>query len=586
MATRRPLSRQVRQLHSPSRPPKPGAKRARSPTLDDTRDAMAKRAKAAADSPHHKRSRADKQQQELEFRQKYTRSMPTWTFNFEPSINDSIRNKVEERITRLGGNVDDFFSKEITHFIVKDIEAAQLQSRPVDVSDKENRFGVPSGSIRQNALRKSPSKQPAQLVEDGQTAFDYAKQWNLKIWDIRKLDSVLSRCLDQPALFPSATVASSKNASHSHTSAPVRSLTRLLQSERIHGTTERDPTQKRHDFTYFSKGSCFVLVEDMRGELATIAAHEYPAPKRGSSKTPWPMLYCDPRSRGPFIAFDEKEKRRWEKMQQIEKQAKKDQEEENRDKLRRFEEAVRMKEAQQEIKRGGGDLRRSVSMINLKRRDCMEDNDLEASNFDSANASGYLASGTGAYMAASGNSVTITSATGTTSTSNNPLRRQLPSALRMLANQEVLTSRKAGGQKASLMGPPPVPERHAILKKSKSTNTLRLSKREEGSKPGYCESCRVRFDDFKQHVKSARHRKFAVNDANFAQLDVVLDRMQRKMRVEAYVDPVVNGSSRGYGQTWDSDSEQSLSDDVLPNLAADPGDVEMEDEDVIDLDDY
>jgi len=49
------------------------------------------------------------------------------------------------------------------------------------------------------------------------------------------------------------------------------------------------------------------------------------------------------------------------------------------------------------------------------------------------------------------------------------------------------------------MGPPVgVPQRHAVLKKSKSTTTIKLPKREEGSKPGYCESCRSKFNDFRE----------------------------------------------------------------------------------------
>jgi regulatory subunit for Cdc7p protein kinase len=49
------------------------------------------------------------------------------------------------------------------------------------------------------------------------------------------------------------------------------------------------------------------------------------------------------------------------------------------------------------------------------------------------------------------------------------------------------------------MMPPPadIPDRVRMLRKSKSTNTLRLPKRDEKTKPGYCESCRAKFDDFK-----------------------------------------------------------------------------------------
>lgn len=48
------------------------------------------------------------------------------------------------------------------------------------------------------------------------------------------------------------------------------------------------------------------------------------------------------------------------------------------------------------------------------------------------------------------------------------------------------------------MGPPTtIPERAKFLRKSKSTNTLKLPKRDEATKPGYCECCRLKFEDFR-----------------------------------------------------------------------------------------
>jgi len=109
MATqpRRPLIRSVRPQNSPLRSLRStGTKRARSPAPDDTHDGPSlatKRVRAADTSQHKHKSRADKLQQELEFRQKYTRSMPSWIFHFDPSINSVVMNKLGERINRLGG---------------------------------------------------------------------------------------------------------------------------------------------------------------------------------------------------------------------------------------------------------------------------------------------------------------------------------------------------------------------------------------------------------------------------------------------------------------------------------------------------
>ncbi|KAF8647167.1 hypothetical protein AX16_006997 [Volvariella volvacea WC 439] len=378
-----------------------------------------------------------------------------------------------------------------------------------------------------------------------------ATSWGIKIWNVAKLDNVISRCLDTPQL-----LTTSKASSNASTNVPTqRSLQRLLQSEKLHGISERDPSQKRHDFRYFSKGSKFVLVEDLKQELATICAHEYIVPK-GKDDQPgkgsWPVAYCHPHARGPFHPFDERERRRWERQQQAEKEHAKKAEENARLLNARAMRIMKRKAAEASLQASmqapkQTDLRRSVSLSNIRREQIGEGLGLEfdAENPESANASGYLQSGF-AYVAASGNSVGITSTVGTTSAGYTSRMGQLPLALAGRLKHEVVTSRKArvsvtttatedAEPTKGVMGPPRnIPDRHPQLRKSKSTNTLKLPKRDEGSKPGYCESCRVKFEDFKAHISGKKHRKFAEDDANFFQLDCVLAHVQRRTKQEVW----------------------------------------------------
>ncbi|KAJ8077044.1 Cdc7p-Dbf4p kinase complex regulatory subunit [Marasmius tenuissimus] len=551
----------------PSRVPS-GTKRPRSPGLgaeEQSSRTTSKRARPTAATPtsQKNKSREKKDQQEAEFRRKYKEAWPSWSFHFDMTdiTDEALVAKLKRRILELEGTIEDFFSKEhVTHFICSDVDRPTKPTAE-EIIEKENR----------GALRKSPSKQgftaPPELPDGTSSlakARDYMKNGHMKIWSVKKLDSVVSRCLEQPLLL-STKPPSTNNSSKQNTNQP-RSLTRLLQTERLNGASERDPTQRRSDFRYFQKGTCFVLVEDVQEKLATIAAQEYMVPKRSSAKAPWPILYCHPKSRGPFVPFDDREKRRWERNQVAEKECRREQEAYRKKKMKQFEEVVKMKEAQKELRRTG-DLRRSVSMNNLRRQGPMEDYDVfddgdRDSVYESANASGYLASGPGGYMAASGNSVHITSTTGNTSTtSGNTLRRtKLPANLQLVANREVVTSRKVarpiGDQDEQEMGPPVIPGRQT-LRKSKSTNTIKLAKREEGSKPGYCESCRQKFEDFKQHVVSHKHRKFAADDANFSQLDCVLSRVKRKTVVE------VRRERTKPTMLFDDDYDQGVSDEDM-----------------------
>lgn len=54
--------------------------------------------------------------------------------------------------------------------------------------------------------------------------------------------------------------------------------------------------------------------------------------------------------------------------------------------------------------------------------------------------------------------------------------------------------------------------------------TKKPTKRE--AKPGYCENCRDKYDDFEEHTLSRKHRKFATTTSNWTELDDLLSKIQ------------------------------------------------------------
>ncbi|KAF9502036.1 hypothetical protein BDN71DRAFT_1460637 [Pleurotus eryngii] len=518
------------------------AKRARSPEPHPAKATkrirpLAQAATTAVAEEGKGRKKVEREQQKAEFREKYTKAFPSWVFYFDPDILDvanteALRQDMKRKIHLLGGRVDDFFSKDITHLITDQVPGTELP-----LYNKENVGKSKNGT---SSLLKSPIKLRGRIVEDVLMDTEYslinkAQSFGQKIWTLTKLSSVVDRCLATPSTGQSQSLTTSVSAT------TQQSLSRLLQSERLNGTCERDPSERRHDFRYFSKDSYFVLVEDLHQEFATIAAHEYPVPKPHSATKPlWPILHCHPHARGPFIEFDEKERRRWEKTQQAESAKEKQALHVPRTGRPRARPTSLHLQAT-----GHGDLRRSVSMNNIRRRASHPNGvlrdanlvDLDADEYDNdlAYASGYLASGISGHAAASGNSVGLTSTAGTTSTTGTVRNAlQLTATLRGRLQQHVVTSKKfPNGEREGSNGPmaPPdgMPGRttQAMLRKSRSTNTIKLPRRDEGSKPGYCESCRIKFDDFRKHVKGTKHKRFAANDDNFLQLDFVLARVKR-----------------------------------------------------------
>ncbi|EJD03451.1 uncharacterized protein FOMMEDRAFT_141037 [Fomitiporia mediterranea MF3/22] len=513
----------------------------------------------------------DRDARETVFREKYTSAFPSWTFYFD--ITDAERDSFAPRVLQLKGRIAKFFSNEVTHFITN----RPVPENPDVEGNKENK--AKSGPNLRSPIKLKGL--PDDIASSGyETLVRKAKQFGMKIWSTPKLNSVLERC---------SVPASEKTA------APgvSRSLTSLLETEKRFGTTtERDPTQKRHDFHYFSKGSYFVLVEDMRQELATIAALEYPVTRTsdGKEKGSWPVPYCDPRARGPFIEYNEKEERRRERQDRLEREREE----------QRAVEAKKLKMRQ--LQRKQNDLRRSVSMSNLHRNLHEETyeayppvGDNGASGFNSV-VSGDPAS----YIAASGNSVSIASTYGTTSTMgvgsstrNNLTTTALPLSLRGRLHNQVVTSRRvtdkesvhsASVSKASassaMMPPPEVPVRRTtLLRKCKSTSTLRLDKRDEKSKPGYCESCRQKFEDFKEHIRGRRHQKFANNNDNFVELDFVLKRVRRRTRQEAEEAEIAFQRDYGYLRECALRKVEPVDDDGLTTENDEKATIPMDDND-------
>ncbi|KAK0103481.1 hypothetical protein ONS95_005502 [Cadophora gregata] len=65
-------------------------------------------------------------------------------------------------------------------------------------------------------------------------------------------------------------------------------------------------------------------------------------------------------------------------------------------------------------------------------------------------------------------------------------------------------------------------------RKAKAVQQRKLEKRDP--KPGYCENCQDKFEDFDEHVLSRKHRKFAEKPENWKELDALLSKLVRPLR--------------------------------------------------------
>lgn len=70
-----------------------------------------------------------------------------------------------------------------------------------------------------------------------------------------------------------------------------------------------------------------------------------------------------------------------------------------------------------------------------------------------------------------------------------------------------------------------------LKRKREMQKAERIKKAKHDSKPGYCENCRVKYADFGEHIQTDKHRQFALNPANFREIDDLINTVNLTRRM-------------------------------------------------------
>jgi regulatory subunit for Cdc7p protein kinase len=327
------------------------------------------------------------------------------------------------------------------------------------------------------------------------------------------------------------------------------SLPTLLRDEQLYGTRERDPVVPRNDMYYFPANKMYLFVEDSTGEHRPVVIKEYDKPKKHEDPS-WPILWGGVEGRSGFYHYDGPELT-YERRQPPAPPAP----------------AATAPTAPTATRTVAPNLRRAVSLQNVTRQQqliyeqCRRDG--------AACAEREMNRRGGSYIAASGNSQIITSniasatstaaRSGAAQASRNGANPYVDKRLAVLSNRNVSVSgggllgsaASASGGTASGGVAGATRNRVAALKQTeRPAGGLKRSvsvdaglhpprfaaaapvQREEVKKPGYCENCRIKYDDFSAHVRSSKHRRFALNQKNWDELDVLLAKIERRRLVD------------------------------------------------------
>ncbi|KAL2020421.1 hypothetical protein VTK56DRAFT_8464 [Thermocarpiscus australiensis] len=525
---------------------------------------------------------------------------PKMVFYFE-SIPDEQRSTLAKRVGQLGAREEKFFSNVITHVVttrpipsekppqddnqaVADMQAAGEQPKTIDPS-LLNRASKDPTILATDSLRRkllldalSSRKPPGQMQEDAikrprgrsTDVLHRAREMGKKIWSLDKLQRILEMALDPDPYERAVQGHSRGNAQNTGKANEESNLLQLLENERVHGPSDRDPTVSTKDLHYF-KGP-YIYVYDLDEKTKPIMAREYPKvgdPKDGE----WPQFRSASRGRCPFVQEEdydpEKENR---EARRPERRAEKAAAETAPPEPRPSEAPVpkpttgkrTLAQMEDGHNRGTASVQATESFdrsrvsnppsLEFRTQNAFMSHakagrflagepvasGVQPSNVTSAIRSQMISSTTGGVLGAKAG----------TSKEIHGLQRKvvLQKASTPAVSQDLSSRRmaemshdsnsfvgsasmsRAAHRKLDIVDEEEVSKRRGREKLQRTASAPAAQPKKRDPKPGYCENCQVKFADFEEHIISRRHRRFAENDENWAQLDALLAQLERMPR--------------------------------------------------------
>ncbi|KAG6010909.1 hypothetical protein E4U21_002579 [Claviceps maximensis] len=512
----------------------------------------------------------------------YRLKFPKMVFYFE-SIPDDVRAKLTKRVTYLGARQEPFFSIDVTHVVTtrsiptgKSAGTGQEQSIEPEqqVTVEQPQTINPSLLDRHTivARRKllfdfqktqAPSHQSDDPVRRARAVrhndvLHKARDMGKKIWSLDKFQNMLSVLLESETQSASYSMRATSLRNHYGItkSAQEPNLLQMLHNERINGPSDRDPTAVSRELVYF-KGP-YIYVWDMDEKHKPMMVREYPKVVHKQDGE-WPQFRSVGNGRCPFVEeveASEKDQRRTTRERETVRVVKR---EESAPvptpvEISQPPKAVTGKRSLTEMEDGHNRVRSNASadVFNPAKAAISKQTEMKLQNAFTSRAEGarLLA---GEPVASGMQPSNITSA----------IRSQMISSTSGLNGSKAGTSKEVHGLQRKVLQKVH-PASHDVSSRrfaevsidvasSRSTNMGRAtsrtiqpqddeSQRAEGRekktqsqtlkskrdlKPGYCENCQDKFRDFDEHILTRKHRKFAENDDNWIELDLLLEQLKR-----------------------------------------------------------
>ncbi|KAL4865585.1 hypothetical protein BDV12DRAFT_210995 [Aspergillus spectabilis] len=548
--------------------------------------AFEKKLVAARDKERQTQSKGTKQEkpptENISIRQwqrHYRKAFPHFVFYFD-GIPIDVRSKCSRQVIALGAREEKFFSRLVTHVVTSRPIPPEIDRRAHTEIAHDTPHESPGDGGMLETINPAELEMHLHLAvcpkrEQSHDVLHRAREMGMKIWAIEKLQRMIATINDADIANPNGHLARANSGSQTK-SRGKDDLSQVLQNE-LNGSSDRSHLSVLKDLVLF-KGP-FIYVHDMDEKTKPVMFRDFPKVAKRQDGI-WPQFRSAPLGKCPFVE-DVPSKRDAERQRSRQEKEKKNfikpavpQPRNNAAEIRNENEDLPAKQETSPIeadeptppfgkREESQDAHQETPLSPKKSSESFVPPQLnrkgpfyhgrepaasgvQPSNITSAIRSQMVSSTAAAPGAKAGLSKEVhelkrkvlekshvgftaraavpyhtldTTATASTDKGHSSRLSKSTHPEKLGHIEEETTQSEENDATKS----------RAILRKN---GEQRKKERRRDPKPGYCENCRDKFEDFDEHVMTRKHRKFAANNNNWAELDSLLFQLERPLKEE------------------------------------------------------
>ncbi|KAI9370064.1 Dfp1/Him1, central region-domain-containing protein [Aspergillus egyptiacus] len=543
--------------------------------------AFEKKLVAARDRERQSQTKSTKQEkvpaENISIRQwqrHYRKAFPHFVFYFD-CVPIDVRSKCSRQVMALGAREEKFFSRLVTHVVTSRPIPPEIEKKPHtdlthDAQHESTGDGAMSQTVNPAELEMHLHLAVCPKREQSQDVLHRAREMGMKIWAVEKLQRMITTINDVDIANSNSHLVRNNTGGSQTKSRGKDDLSQVLQNE-LSGPSDRNHLSVLKDLALF-KGP-FIYVHDMDEKTRPVMVREYPKVAKRQDGI-WPQFRSAPLGKCPFIeerdterqrARHEKEKKAFIKPAVPQRDAPVEIRHEDNEPPQPKKEPVPVDGEEpvvppvQQEEEESPDVNQEILMSPKKSSESFIPPQLnrkgpfyhgrepaasgvQPSNITSAIRSQMVSStaaapgakaglskevhelkrkvlekSNGGFASASFRPPDATTAANSVKTESSRLRKSnFPDKLGQIEEETIHPDGDANKCRAN----------------TQKAAEQRRKERRRDPKPGYCENCRDKFDDFEEHVMTRKHRKFAMNLTNWAELDSLLFQLQRPLKEE------------------------------------------------------